>query len=61
MDFEKMKSCYVQYRSSLSGFRDRVKQSRLWFKQQQTEYQGSMAAGADRPQSHSGHIFNAIQ
>lgn len=61
MDFEKMKSCYVQYRSSLSGFRERVKQSRLWFKQQQTEYQGGFAAGAGRPQSHSGHIFNAIQ
>lgn len=61
MDFEKMKSCYVQYRSSLSGFRERVKQSRLWFKQQQTEYQGSMAAGVGRPKSHSGHIFNAIQ
>ena len=61
MDFEKMKSCYAQYRSSLSGFRERVKQSRLWFKQQQTEYQGGFAAGAGRPKSHSGHIFNAIQ
>lgn len=61
MDFEKMKSCYVQYRASLSGFRERVKQSRLWFKQQQTEYKSVTEAGAGRPQSHSGHIFNAIQ
>lgn len=61
MDFEKMKSCYVQYRASLSGFRERVKQSRLWFKQQQTEYKSVTEAGAGRPKSHSGHIFNAIQ
>ena len=61
MDFEKMKSCYVQYRASLSGFRERVKQSRLWFKQQQTEYKSVTEAEAGRPQSHSGHIFNAIQ
>lgn len=61
MDFEKMKSCYVQYRASLSGFREQVKQSRLWFKQQQTEYKSVTEAGAGRPQSHSGHIFNAIQ
>lgn len=53
---------YDEYRRLLTDFRERVKANRLWYRQQQTEYQGEAGEKeAGVPSSHSGHIFNAIQ
>lgn len=62
MEYKEIFARYDEYRRLLTEYRERVKANRLWYRQQQTEYQGeAKEKTADVPSSHSGHIFNAIQ
>lgn len=63
MNLSEIRAAYSDYVGRLASFREKIKEDRRWFEQKQTELQGKeekrKAAGV--PNSHSGHIFNAIQ
>ena len=63
MNLTEIRAAYSDYVGRLAPFREKVKEDRRWFEQKQTELQSKeekrKAAGV--PNSHSGHIFNAIQ
>ena len=63
MNLSEIRAAYADYVGRLAPFREKIKEDRRWFEQRQTELQGKeekrKAAGV--PNSHSGHIFNAIQ
>lgn len=63
MNLSEIRAAYADYVGRLAPFREKIKEDRRWFEQQQTELQGKeekkKAPGV--PNSHSGHIFNAIQ
>ena len=63
MNFSEIKSAYSDYAARLLPFRDKIKQDRKWFSQEQTELQGKeeKEKGVGVPNFHSGHIFNAVQ
>ncbi len=63
MDFNEIKAAYSDYTGRLSSFREKIKADRKWYAQVQTELQGKEEKNKafDVPNSHSGHIFNAIQ
>lgn len=63
MNLTEIRAAYNDYVGRLAPFREKIKEDRKWFEQSQTELQGKeekeKAPGV--PNSHSGHIFNAIQ
>lgn len=63
MNLSEIRAAYADYVGRLAPFREKIKEDRRWFEQRQTELQGKeekkKAPGV--PNSHSGHIFNAIQ
>lgn len=63
MELSEIRAAYADYVGRLAPFREKIKEDRRWFEQTQTELQGKeekkKAPGV--PNSHSGHIFNAIQ
>ena len=63
MNFSEIKSAYSDFSARLAPFRDKIKQDRKWFSQNQTELQGKeeKEKSAGVPNFHSGHIFNSIQ
>ena len=63
MNLAEIRSAYNDYVGRLSSFREKIKEDRKWFEQSQTELQSKdeKKRSVSVPNSHSGHIFNAIQ
>lgn len=61
MNITEIQTAYRDYVSRLSSFREKIKEDRKWYEQSQTELQGNVEKKGNIPNSHSGHIFNAIQ
>lgn len=63
MNLAEIRAAYSDYVGRLASFREKIKEDRRWFEQSQTELQGKeeKKKALNVPNSHSGHIFNAIQ
>ena len=63
MNLTEIRAAYSDYVGRLAPFREKIKEDRRWFEQSQTELQGKEEKEKTPgvPNSHSGHIFNAIQ
>lgn len=61
MNITEIQAAYRDYVARLAAFREKVKEDRKWFEQSQTELQGNVKEKGNVPNSHSGHIFNAVQ
>ncbi len=61
MNITEIQASYRDYVARLASFREKVKEDRKWYEQTQTELQGNVEKGNNMPNSHSGHIFNAVQ
>ncbi len=63
MNLSEIRAAYADYVGRLAPFREKIKENRLWFEQSQTEFQGKeeKKKTPGTPNSHSGHIFNAVQ
>lgn len=63
MNMSEIRAAYSDYVGRLAPFREKIKENRRWFEQNQTELQGKeeKQKSPGTPNSHTGHIFNAVQ